>query len=305
MINHRLLRQRHALLLALALAGVAPAASAEPPSGAAPSRAAGGATKSAQASTLSRAAAPDQGAAAADGPDARATRSAELKRKGNDAWDAGAYGEAIAYYEEWARVSQDPKAFYNLASACQKVGRNAEALTWLQRFQEKASPDERAQAPNVPRRIATLRNKVALLKVNVNVAGARVLVRNSVVGTKPPEGPLEVPVNAGHAVIEINAEGYKPYRDELELPSGSPAVVTVHLTQQGDLKPSTGGFIFRDRLVDKKPFWSQWWFWAGASVLVAGGAATIYALSTEKGHTEGGPLIPTSTALPSRIGLSF
>jgi hypothetical protein len=34
--------------------------------------------------------------------------------------------------------------------------------------------------------------------------------------------------------------------------------------------------------VTSSPFWSQWWFWAGAGALVLGGAVTAYALSTEK-----------------------
>ncbi|HEU4410425.1 MAG TPA: hypothetical protein VFS43_34540 [Polyangiaceae bacterium] len=126
-------------------------------------------------------------------------------QEGDRARDEGRDADAIIAYEEAVRASPEPKNFYNLAAACQKVGRYAEALTWFLRFKEKASPDE------------------------------------------------------------------------------------------------------REKPVDAKPFWSQWWFWTGAGVLVAGGAATAYALSTEKAPGEGsiGRVVgPLGTRLDG-LGLRF
>jgi aspartate oxidase len=55
--------------------------------------------------------------------------------------------------------------------------------------------------------------------------------------------------------------------------------------------------------VSSKPFWSQWWFWAGAGVLVAGGATAVYALSTEKATSKGDATIVT--ARPAGFDLRF
>jgi transcriptional activator/PEGA domain-containing protein len=313
--------RRSAAAFALALGALTPIAFAQPtegagpnvgparpagaPSGTPPLRPAPSAQPAGPTGAPSATAGPTQAPPSATG--GNAARSAELRAKGNRAWDEGRYADALVDYEEAVRVFPEPKAVYNLAAAYQKVGRNAEALTWFLRFKATASRDELDQTPNLDKRIAALRNQVALLKVSVNVVGARVLVRDTVVGTKPADGPLEVAVNAGRAVIEIDADGYKPYREELDLQRGGPTVINVQLSQRSDPKPTERVIIVRDRPVDAKPFWSQWWFWAGAGALAAGGAVTVYALSTEKSPGEGtigrvpGPL----GAKPSSFGLQF
>jgi TPR repeat/PEGA domain len=297
-----LVRWPHATMLALALSALASVASAQPKASTPQSAPRGGVASTASSP---RALAPaGTGAALTPRPVDDANRGDELRHRGNRAYDEGRYADAIVAYQEAARVSPDPKLFYNLAAAYQKVGRNADALTWLLRFKAGASPGELEQAPNLDKRIGSLRNQVALLKVNVNVAGARVLVRDSIVGTKPPDRPLEVPVNAGRAIIEINAEGYRPYREEIELPSGSPTVITVQLSHQGDARPTERVVVLRERAVDAKPFWSQWWFWTGIGVVVVGGAAAAaYALSAEKSPDTRGQVVPTSAS--SSFGVHF
>ncbi|HEU4407470.1 MAG TPA: PEGA domain-containing protein [Polyangiaceae bacterium] len=301
MNSTNLARRLSTTMLALALGALTSAASAQPKAGPPPS-----ASQAAVASTAASPQAPaptSTGAALAPRLVGDAARADELRRQGNQAWDEGRYADALVAYQEAASLSHDPKLFYNLAAASQKVGRNADALAWFLRFKANASPGELEQAPNLDKRITLLRNQVALLKVNVNVAGARVLVRDTVVGTKLPDRPLEVPVNAGRAVIEISAEGYKPYREEIELPSGSPTLITVQLSQQGDARPTERVVVFRERAVDARPFWSQWWFWTGVGVVVVGGAAAAYALSTEKATSGRGPVVPT--ARTSEFGVRF
>jgi tetratricopeptide (TPR) repeat protein len=214
-----------------------------------------------------------------------AARVVELWRRGNKAWDEGRYADAIVDYEEAAKFSQSPRVFYNLARAYQKVGRYADALTWLVRFKAGASPDELEQTPTLDTRIATLRNQVAVLKVNVNVPGARVIVRNIVVGIKPADRPLEVSLNEGRAQIEIFSEGYQPYQKEYTLLGGSSLEIEVQLTQ----RTPVASLVKKGPPADTRStsVLSRWWFWAGAGVLLVGGATAVYALSTEKAPHQG------------------
>ncbi|HEU4535489.1 MAG TPA: PEGA domain-containing protein [Polyangiaceae bacterium] len=283
-------------------AGPANAASgAATPTSAGPANAGAAAAGPANAGAAAGAANAGTAAGAAD----NAARGAELRRRGNRAADEGRFADALADYEEAAKLAPEPKNFYNLASAYQKVGRNADALAWFLRFKAGASRDELERAPNLDTRIAALRNKVAFLKVNVNVAGARVLVRDAVVGTKPADGPLEVSLNEGKATVEIIGEGYQPYRKEHTLLGGSALEIDVRLNREAP--PTNVVERTKTVYVTSTPFWSQWWFWAGAGVLVVGGATTAYALSTEKSPTSGnlGQIVgPLGTRL-SGLGLHF
>jgi tetratricopeptide (TPR) repeat protein len=232
-------------------------------------------------------------------PASNADRVTELWKRGNAAWDEGRYSDAIVDYEEVAKLSPSPGAFYNLANSYQRVGRKAEALAWFVRFKAKASHDELAKAPNLDTRIAALRNQVAVLKVNVNVVGARVLVRDAVVGTKPPDGPLEVSLNEGRATVEINSEGYQPYQKEFTLRGGSALEIEVQLNEKA---PSTIVLEKTNTVyLSSKPLWSKWWFWTGAGVLLAGGVTAIAVLSTDKPTTKGDVTVVTAQPTPFRV----
>jgi tetratricopeptide (TPR) repeat protein len=250
-------------------------------------------------------AAPAHAEAATTAPADNAARGVELRRRGNRAADEGRFADALADYEEAAKLAPEPKNFYNLATTYQKIGRNADALAWFLRFKAGASREELERTPNLDTRIATLRNKVTFLKVNVNVVGARVLVRDAVVGTKPADRPLEVSLNEGKAQVEIISEGYLPYRKDHTLLGGSALEIDVQLNRE--TPPTNIVEKTKTVYVTATPFWSQWWFWAGASVLVVGGATTVYALSSEKSPTSGnlGQITGPLSSRLSGLGLRF
>jgi tetratricopeptide (TPR) repeat protein len=305
MTEHDLRHRQRALLLALALAGVAPGALAQTPAGALPSKS----LSLAPAATTGQPDAPSSEASARqalttrDDPRANVPLSVELRRRAKRAWDERRYADALKDYEEAAAVSPDPRLFYNLADICEKMGRYPDALGWLTRFQSEASRDELDQVPHLGKQLALLRNRVTVLKVSANVPGARVLVRDAVVGAQPPGRPLEVSVNAGRAVVEIASDGYRPYYREHALQGGQSLELAVELSRNAP--PVTVIDKTTTIYVRSTPFWSQWWFWAGASVLLAGGAATVYALSTEKPPRAQDERSIVTTALPSGIGLRF
>ena len=164
--------------------------------------------------------------AAGEGTPERA-RAGEAKRRGDEAMDSLRYADALAAYSEAYALSRDPALLYNTGRAYQALGDFPAALAQLERFGTEAPPDLRARVPKLNELLAELRARVSTLTLRSNVAGARVLVRDRVVGTTPLEAPLKL--SAGRASLEVSADGYQTVRKEIELPGGSTAVVDADL----------------------------------------------------------------------------
>lgn len=131
--------------------------------------------------------------------------------------DSLRYEEAIAKYTESFAASGDPAVLYNRGRVYQARSEFPEALADIERFDKEATPELRGRVQQLAGLLAELRAKVATLSLKVNVAGARVLVRNRLVGTTPL-APIKL--NAGSAVVEVTMEGYAPFRRELDLVGG-------------------------------------------------------------------------------------
>jgi hypothetical protein len=165
-------------------------------------------------------------AASAAQPASDAERARALKQQGDAAMHSLRYAEALAAYQASYALSPDPALLYNQGRAQQALGRFPEALANMEAFDRQAPPQLHARVPALAGLIAELRARVATVAIACNVPGARVLIRDTVVG-KTPMPPLGV--SAGKATIEIDAEGYFPYRRELELPGGGSLVVDAQL----------------------------------------------------------------------------
>jgi tetratricopeptide (TPR) repeat protein len=159
-------------------------------------------------------------------PDQR-TKLDELRHKGDDAMDALRADEALEAYSEAFRLSNNPVFLYNRGRALQLLGRFPEALAELEHFAKMASPELRARVPRLNDLIAQVRAKVCVVNIHASVDGARVVIRNQIVGTTPlAEDPRVI---AGHATIEISREGYTTFTRALDLPGGGSVVVEANL----------------------------------------------------------------------------
>jgi PEGA domain len=145
-------------------------------------------------------------------------RAAELKRAGDVAIDSMRYGEAVDAYTKAYALAKDPALLYNRGRALQALGDFPAALEALEGFEHTASPDLKSRVPKLAELLAEVRSKVATLALTCKVPGARVVLRDKIVGTTPIDKPLRF--NAGPANLEITAEGYFPYAKTVELPAG-------------------------------------------------------------------------------------
>jgi hypothetical protein len=180
-------------------------------------------------------------------------QAAELKKQGDAAMVSLRYADALAAYDAALLLVDDPALYYNRGRALQGLGQFPEALEQLQAFDAKAPPELKAKVPALGALITEVRARVSTLSVTCNIAGARILVRDRIVGTTPLPAPLRLP--SGRATVEIEAEGYLPYRKQLDLPGAATAAVDATLLPRS----TTGVLVIRSPVtgarvdVDGKP----------------------------------------------------
>jgi hypothetical protein len=156
-----------------------------------------------------------------------ASRAREMKKTGDVAMDGLRYGDAYAAYSDTYAITLDPALLYNMGRALQALNRFPEALTKLETFEATAPADLKQRVPRLSALIAEIRKRVSTVTVKTNVNGARILVRNTVVGKTPLESPLKLV--SGKAEIEVEAEGHFPFRDVIDLPGGGSLVIDARL----------------------------------------------------------------------------
>lgn len=150
-----------------------------------------------------------------------------LKKKGDAAMLELRYEDALDAYASSYALTPNPALHYNRARALEALGRYADALTAYEQFGKNATPELRAKVPQLDEHIAGIRKRVTELTIRVPVKGARITLRNVVLGSSPL-APLRV--NAGKAQLEVTADGYVPYAKEIELVGGDSLSLDIELT---------------------------------------------------------------------------
>jgi hypothetical protein len=154
-------------------------------------------------------------------------RAAARKQAGDEAMEALRFADALAAYGDAYTLKPDPALLYNMGRALQALNRFPEALDKLEAFEAQASDELKGRVPGLAKRITELRERVSTLTVQTDVPGARILVRDSVVGKAPLPAPIRL--TAGRATVEVEAEGYFPSKQTVELPGGGALTVQAKL----------------------------------------------------------------------------
>ncbi len=208
-----------------------------------------------------------------------ADRAMRLKKQGDEAILNIKYADALRLYEESLRLLPNPALHYNRGRAFEALERTVEAIEAYETFLREARTELRSKTPGLAEHVGGLRRKTAKLALDVDVAGARVRLRQIVLGTTPIE---PVTVNAGPATVEVEAEGYVSHRADLELAPGSELALRVRLVPKAKAKVGGGGATAATepspapiRSERSETVLDRWWFWAGLGVVVAGGATVV------------------------------
>ena len=154
-------------------------------------------------------------------------RAATLRDTGNQAMLDMRYVDALSAYQQALALSPNYSGvLYSIARAHQLLGEFAEALTTLEAFDREATPEMRAKVGRLDRLLAELRARVGVLQLSCNVSGARVLLRDKVIGTTPlPPTRLE----AGSATLEVELDGFFAQKKELIVPAGGSLALDLTL----------------------------------------------------------------------------
>jgi hypothetical protein len=179
--------------------------------------------------------------ALASGPGAE-----EAKASADAAFDGRRYAEALELYQTALQRGADARVRYNMGQALSALERYPEALASYQAFLAEAPAGTLtpAQQDRFFALLDELKTRIARLQITCTVPGARVLVRDKVLGTTPLA--TAVPVNAGRAKVEVIAEGFRPFAQEIDLAGGATRNVTVDL-ERIDF---TGALVVKGNLPD-------------------------------------------------------
>lgn len=169
------------------------------------------------------------------------TEAAKLKKDADALMDQDRYVDALALYARAYELTGDPALLYNQGRALEATGEYGEALDKLERFEKEAGPTLRAKVPGLHDLITDLRGRLATIVVTTNAPGARLLVRDKAAGTIQKE--IRIRTRSGTATIEVVAEGYVPFKKDVELTPGSVLKVDAQLA----LKKSDALLVVRSR----------------------------------------------------------
>lgn len=175
------------------------------------------------------AATPDQPADTAPQPESDEAAAERLKQEGDALMVSREYNAALKKYDESYARSRSPRILYNRARAHESLGRYDRALSELEAFDREAMPELKALVPKLSEWLADMSGKVTTLSVTSNVAGARVLINNELLGTTPI---VRSRVNAGEAVVQVFADGFTPRTKQVTLPGGRNYDVDVKLASR-------------------------------------------------------------------------
>ncbi len=154
--------------------------------------------------------------------------SARLKKEADALMDQDRHADALALYARAYELTADPALLYNQGRALESLGEYPEALEKLERFDREAAPALRSKVPGLSDLLTDLRGRIATLVVSTNAPGARLLIRDKAAGTIDHE--LRVKTRAGSATIEVVAEGYAPFKQEVDLAGGAVTKVDARLS---------------------------------------------------------------------------
>ena len=151
----------------------------------------------------------------------------KLRDQGNEAMLGMRYSDALASYQQALRLSPESAGLhYSIARAYQFLGEYPEALGALESFEKYATPETKAKVGKLDALYAQIRPRISTLKLTCSAPGARVLLRDKVIGTTPLP-PTRLP--SGAATIQIELDGFFPEARDVVLPGGGELAIEVTL----------------------------------------------------------------------------
>ena len=192
---------------------------------------------------------------------------------GEEALRAGRFAEAEAAYERAFAIRPSPDVAANLAQAEIGQKKNVEAaehMSYAIRLIPATTKPETRQA--MQGLMSELASKLGALTIEVNVAGAELLVGTRRIGTSPLAD--RVFVEPGDVSVKASIEGYEPIESKLKIATGGSETVKLLLKKK------------TEAVQEGRPSWPGW-LMGGVGIAAAGaGVGTFVAGSIERGDAD-------------------
>jgi hypothetical protein len=151
--------------------------------------------------------------------------------RGVQRYEAGDYEAALEAFQEAYRLAPHPSVRVNMANAYEQLDRPLEAIFHFERFLAEAEQVRPEQRREVETALARLRGRVAEVTIQVEPAGATVLIDEN----DSRSAPLTEPVRMvpGNHTIEVSADGYATMRRDISVEAGDTPTVSITLEGAG------------------------------------------------------------------------
>lgn len=153
--------------------------------------------------------------------------AAELKRRGDEAIDAGLYDEALEAYSRALSIEPTPALHYNRGRALQALGRFADALLELETFKRDAPAELLSAVPRLDEMIESVRSRVGRLRLVTQPIDARVYLDNVEVADRRHGGLV---LDAGEHQLRVEAADHVSHEQRFTLGRNDERTITIELT---------------------------------------------------------------------------
>lgn len=187
----------------------------EPPPDGAPAPDDGGSAPPAEPDPATKAAAKKL----LDGGDGFLKKGDAFTRRKKTAQATAEYERALAAYQKAFELVNNPKIYFPIATAEEKLGRTADAANHYRKFLAGAGDVGDKLRADAEKRLENLKLEIGVLALAVTPEGAIVSIDGNNVGTAPLTEPVFLA--PGEYTLNITADGYKPLEQKLAIEAGS------------------------------------------------------------------------------------
>ena len=173
--------------------------------------------------------------------------------RGQQHFDAREFEEAVAAFEQAAALVPSADLWYNIARAHEELGHREQAVEYYRRYlRDRVDPPDRARIEahiteleaeaEAERLAAHAAPTTGTLEIRVDQEGAAVSVDGASVGVSPLTVPLTL--DPGLHALDVDLEGYIPFRSEVRLSAGLSTLAMVQLQPLTSYRSVRGRRLF-------------------------------------------------------------
>jgi len=161
-----------------------------------------------------------------------------LFREGVKKYDEGDYESALEKFKEAYSLKQNPKILYNIGWCNSKLGNNVEAIKVFEKFliDGKDNKELEGMIEEAKNELGRLRKLVGKVIIEEKLSGVEVKIGEVVLGKTPIEGVHYF--EAGKYAVSAQKEGFKPYKEEIEIHGGEEVRLVFNLKPLPKEEPS-------------------------------------------------------------------